>query len=164
MANGHAPTVIDVSSAPTIEDYGREIAKLFSQYYPASGSTRPSLFLEPSRAITSSAQTLLLEVLAVKPAAEKSFNVICNGGRNIAMPTGYEYHELFAAAKAEGTGEFRYDLFGPLCHPGDVLFKGKLTSTPQTGGCRCRLGSPLIKAPFHREGWLAHELASCART
>ena len=133
MANGHAPAVMDVSSAASIEDYGRAIAKLFSQYYPASGSIRPSLFLEPGRAITSSAQTLLLEVLAVKPAGESSFNVICNGGRNIAMPTGYEYHEMFAAANAEAGGEFRYDLFGPLCHPGDVLFTGKLLPRLKAG-------------------------------
>ena len=49
------------------------------------------------------------------------------------MPTGYEYHEMFAAANAEAGGEFRYDLFGPLCHPGDVLFTGKLLPRLKAG-------------------------------
>ncbi len=123
MAGGHRPTVTDVSSAPSMADYARAIAEVFARH-PAEGEA-PLLFFEPGRAITSSAQTLLLEVLAVKPAGGQVFNAICNGGKNITMPLGYEYHEIFAAANLQGDGTLRYDLFGPLCHPGDVLFKGK---------------------------------------
>lgn len=125
MANGHRPRVIDVSSAPAISEYGNGIASLVSNYCARTGAKQPLLFFEPGRAITSSAQTLLVEVLAVKPAGRNGFNVICNGGRNIAMPTSYEYHEVFAAANADGRSEARYDIFGPLCHPADVLFKAK---------------------------------------
>jgi diaminopimelate decarboxylase len=123
MHSGQRPTVTDVSSAASMADYARVIAALFARYAPPGEP--PLVFFEPGRAITSSAQTLLVETLAIKPAAANSFNVICNGGKNIAMPLGYEYHELFAAGNPAGKGEFPYDLFGPLCHPGDVLFKGK---------------------------------------
>jgi diaminopimelate decarboxylase len=123
MHSGQRPTVMDVSSAASMADYARVIAALFAKYAP-SGEP-PLVFFEPGRAITSSAQTLLVETLAIKPAGANSFSAICNGGKNVAMPLGYEYHELFAARNPAGKGEFRYDLFGPLCHPGDVLFKGK---------------------------------------
>jgi diaminopimelate decarboxylase len=123
MHSGQRPMVTDVSSAASMADYARVIAALFARYAPPGEP--PLVFFEPGRAITSSAQTLLVETLAIKPAGANSFNVICNGGKNVSMPLGYEYHELFAARNPVGKGEFRYDLFGPLCHPGDVLFKGK---------------------------------------
>lgn len=131
MAAGHRPRAMEVSAAAPIEEYGRAIGQIVSEHY-ASGEM-PLLFFEPGRAVTSSAQTLLLEVLAIKPASGGRFSVICNGGKNITMPLGYEYHEIFAAGYAEGKGELCYDLFGPLCHPGDVLMKGKLLPRLQVG-------------------------------
>ena len=125
MDNGHCPRVTDVSRVPSIEHYGRAIGQLVAQHYPPSDKNAPLLFFEPGRALTSSAQTLLLRVLAIKPGIGGRLVAICDGGKNIALPLGYEYHEIFAAADAEGKAEMTYDLFGPLCHPGDVLMKGK---------------------------------------
>lgn len=133
MEHGHRARATDVSSAASIDAYGRTIGEMLAQHYPAGAGEMPLLFLEPGRALTSSAQVLLLEVLAIKPSGEGRPTAICNGGRNIAMPLGYEYHEIFAAAKAQEKGELRYDLFGPLCHPGDVLMKAKLLPRLEVG-------------------------------
>ena len=131
MAAGHRPAAMEVSSAAPIEQYARAIGQLVGEHY--ASEEMPLLFFEPGRAITSSAQVLLLEVLAIKPASGGRFNVICNGGKNVAMPLGYEYHEIFAAGNVGRKGEICYDLFGPLCHPGDVLMKGKLLPRLEVG-------------------------------
>ena len=52
-------------------------------------------------------------------------NVILNGGKNITMPLGYEYHEILVASKMGEPLTRYYNLFGPLCHPADILFKCK---------------------------------------
>jgi diaminopimelate decarboxylase len=42
------------------------------------------------------------------------------------MPPGYEYHEILPASKMRDPRTRTSDLFGPLCHPGDVLGIDKL--------------------------------------
>jgi diaminopimelate decarboxylase len=79
---------------------------------------------EPGRAVTSSAQTLLLWVLALKPATAFT-RAILDGGKNIAIPTGYELHELLPASRMHATYDNMVQLYGPLCHPGDVLLRCK---------------------------------------
>jgi diaminopimelate decarboxylase len=93
----------------------------------------PTIIFEPGRAITSSAQVLLLEVLAVKKGVDKVDAVILNGGKNITMPLGYEYREIFAASKMMEPLDRYYNLFGPLCHPGDVLFRCKMLPKLEPG-------------------------------
>lgn len=122
-ANGFPVRPMDTSSCPRIEDYARGIAGLMHEYYAAEDA--PQLIFEPGRAISSSAQSLLLQVLTTKPAAGGFTNVILNGGKNITMPLGYEYHEVFAANRMQEPRSENYNVFGPLCHPGDVLFKQK---------------------------------------
>ncbi len=51
--------------------------------------------------------------------------VILDGGKNIAMPTGYEVHELLPVNGATDAVRDNIDFFGPLCHPGDQLFVAK---------------------------------------
>src|SRR5262249_9333232 len=80
----------------------------------------PTIILEPGRALTSSAQSLLLEVVTVKPGSKASVAIL-NGGKNITMPLGYEYHEIFAASKMHAPLHGYYHLFGPLCHPYDII-------------------------------------------
>ncbi len=124
-ANNMPVRPLDTEACPDIAEYGKAISALMSQYYPLTDPAAPTLIFEPGRAITSSAQMLLLEVLATKAGANGVTNIIANGGKNIAMPTGYEYHELFVASKMNAPRSGRCSVFGPLCHPGDILFKLK---------------------------------------
>jgi len=122
MANGFPPTVLDLSAQPSLEAFGKTVGDLVGRYYPPAESDRPTIILEPGRAITSSAQTLLLRVLAVKARPGANDAVIADGGKNVALPTGYEHHQLLAAAKLGDPATKTYDVFGPLCHLGDILF------------------------------------------
>ena len=119
-ATGYPPAPIDVAAAPTLEAYGREIGGLVRSYYP-SDRDLPTLIFEPGRAITSSAQLLLMHVLAVKSPVSGAPRVILDGGRHSAYPTGYEHHELLPASKMRAPFVGPYNFYGPLCHPGDVF-------------------------------------------
>ena len=125
-AMGFPPGPIDTNKAPTIEAFAKSIVELMQACYPGDDKApRPMLLFEPGRAITSSAQTLLLSVLAVKPGADGSSRAILDGGKNIAMPTGYELHELLPASNMRGEYRGLHSFYGPLCHPGDVLLRWK---------------------------------------
>jgi len=67
-------------------------------YYPPAEGARPTIILEPGRAITSSAQTLRF-ASSRQPRAGANDAVITDGGKNVAFPTGYEHHEMQAASK-----------------------------------------------------------------
>ena len=133
MAAGYRPLATDVSAAASIQDYGQRITGLFKSYYPKAEEEGLFILLEPGRAVTSSAQALLLRVLTVKDGAGGIKNVILDGGKNIAMPTGYEYHEVFAASRLHDAHDTDCNLFGPLCHPADVIALRKRMPTPRVG-------------------------------
>ena len=132
-ANNLPVRPLDITACPVIADYGRAIAELMGQYYKLTDPDAPTIIFEPGRAVTSSAQLLLLEVLATKAGDNGVTNVILNGGKNIAMPTGYEYHELFAVSNMNKPHTDTLSVFGPLCHPGDVLFKMKKMPATSAG-------------------------------
>lgn len=115
----------DVKAAESISDYASSIIELFREYYPAELDEHPTIIFEPGRAITSSAQSLLLKVIAIKPGGNGVRNMIVDGGKNIAIPTSWEYHEVFAASKVNSPSTNLYQIFGPLCHPADILFPVK---------------------------------------
>jgi diaminopimelate decarboxylase len=119
MQNNLPPAPIDTNAAPRIVDYARSIAELVREFYPASDL--PTIAFEPGRAITSSAQSLLLRVLAVKHEVEGTTRAILDGGKNYALPTGYEYHEILPASRMREAVAAAVTFHGPLCHPGDVL-------------------------------------------
>jgi diaminopimelate decarboxylase len=123
MQNNLPPGPIDPSSAPRIADYGRSIAALVREFY--SEEDLPTIAFEPGRAITSGAQSLLLQVLAVKQEQAGNTRAILDGGKNYALPTGYEYHEILPASRMLESSAASVTFHGPLCHPGDVLFVQK---------------------------------------
>jgi diaminopimelate decarboxylase len=133
MALGYPSTVLDVNAHPPVDTFARVVSDLVSQHYPPAAGNQPTIILEPGRAITSKAQTLLLSVLAVKSRPGAKDAVIIDGGKNIALPTGYERHELLAAGRLGQPATRDYDLFGPLCHPGDMLF-GSIALPPLEPG------------------------------
>ena len=94
--NSRPPGPVDVAAAARPADYAQGIIELITKYYPADADTSPTVIFEPGRAITSSSQSLVLRVLAVKDDPSGVRNVILDGGKNIAMPLGWEVHELLA--------------------------------------------------------------------
>lgn len=103
---------------PRAGDYAERIAKLLASL--PGQKEPPVIVFEPGRAITSSAQTLLLRVVAVKETGAAR-QLILDGGKNIAMPLGWETHKIFPVEQLDRPFGIRTDLFGPLCHPGDVI-------------------------------------------
>lgn len=123
LANGFQVNPPREGQAPTTEEYARGIVEQLSRYYDLSSKDAPQVIFEPGRAMTSRAQCLLLSVLALKKGDKFSEFAILDGGKNMTMPLGYEYHEAFIANRMNDVRDQRYSLFGPLCHPGDILFK-----------------------------------------
>jgi diaminopimelate decarboxylase len=121
------------ADCPRPFDYADPIARLIREFYPGPDDQMPQLLFEPGRAITSSAQTLLLSVLTVKRAASGPPKLILDGGKNITMPLEWETHQLLAANKLEEDNVESYDIFGPLCHPGDIVMRNKLLPQMRPG-------------------------------
>jgi diaminopimelate decarboxylase len=108
------------AALPRVEDYAAGIVKIAEEHVQITGGEPPELIFEPGRALTSSAQCLLLRVLSSKSAGGARY-AIANGGRNLCLPLAYEYHELFAANRMHEAAVSRHIVCGPLCHPADVV-------------------------------------------
>lgn len=121
LANGLSVMPPQPGEAPSIDDYAREIADTIKASVPSS--RLPELILEPGRALSSSAQLLLLGVIARKHENSGDETIILDGGKNIAMPPGWEYHEAFLTTEPGQRPLRRYSFYGPLCHTGDMLFR-----------------------------------------
>jgi diaminopimelate decarboxylase len=109
-----------------------DIIDLVRSYYPVEAAASPRIIFEPGRAITSSSQSLILRVLAIRRIVG-SAQRHTDGGKNIAMPTGYEWHELLAVTGAADARDSCYNFYGPLCHPGDLHFRSKTFRTLEAG-------------------------------
>jgi diaminopimelate decarboxylase len=106
----------------TIAEFAAEICATLEKYSVGEPDRLPELILEPGRALTSAAQALLLRVLSVKPGDRDVRYAIADGGRNLTMPLAYEYHEVFVANKMQAQAPTaEQTVFGPLCHPADVV-------------------------------------------
>jgi diaminopimelate decarboxylase len=116
---GYPAAPLDPEQTPTPATYARAIGALVREWYPQGAG--PTLFFEPGRAISSSAQLLLLRVRARKPGPNGSVRVILDGGHNLAIPTSYEQHQLWPVTAIARPADTMHHFYGPLCHPGDVL-------------------------------------------
>lgn len=108
---------------PPPEEYATVIlGELHDLAGEAMSRERLKVVLEPGRAITSASQILLLSVLRRKQTGEGADPIlIVDGGKNIAIPLGYEKHEIFPAGAMDAECSEQYDVYGPLCHPHDVV-------------------------------------------
>jgi diaminopimelate decarboxylase len=106
---------------PRMEDYAAGIVKIAEEHLSIGGGEPPELIFEPGRALSSSAQCLLLRVLSSKAGRGAARYAIANGGRNLCLPLAYEYHELFVANRMRDAADTRHIVCGPLCHPSDVV-------------------------------------------
>ena len=109
--------------APGPEDYAARLVPVVARHLGADRSRWPEIILEPGRAVTSSAQCLLVSVLGLKRGARDGPLAILDGGRNLMIPTAYEYHEVLPVTQAANPERHECALYGPLCHPGDLLFR-----------------------------------------
>jgi diaminopimelate decarboxylase len=127
MSLGYGTRMAIPETVPTPDTFANALSELFEEIRNTASdeSDIPQVVFEPGRAITSSCQVLLLRVLGRKTGVESKDNVIVNGGKNIAMPLGWETHKIFAANKMNEKPVRQYDIFGPLCHPGDILEKNR---------------------------------------
>jgi diaminopimelate decarboxylase len=131
LTAGYPAAPVDPRRTPTISTYAQAIGQLLREWYPEA--ERPTLFFEPGRAISSSAQLLLLRVRAMKPGPAGSLQVILDGGHNLAIPTSYEHHALWPVCGMNRPFDRVHHFYGPLCHPGDVLARQVLFPTLQVG-------------------------------
>ncbi len=120
---------------PTPKDFARALAPLIEQFIKSSdGADRyPAIVFEPGRAITSSSQVLLLSVIGAKSGIDEKDFLIVDGGKNVTMPLGWETHQFFAANKMNIEPCRKYDVFGPLCHPGDIIVKNRMSPATEEG-------------------------------
>lgn len=118
LAMGLPAAPVDPAATPPLSVYAAAIGQRVRDHF---GTAAPTIFFEPGRAVSSSAQALLLTVLAVKPGQRGRRNVILDGGHNLAIPTSYEIHQIFPVEGLNQPADAEHDFFGPLCHPGDVL-------------------------------------------
>jgi diaminopimelate decarboxylase len=121
-SNGYTPQGRYDSPSPTVDNYSSAITELFRKRLRRPEQQQPLLILEPGRAITSSAQTLLLRVLATKTRKDGKTIAILDGGKNIALNTGWEHHHFFPASRMHAPFNQTCGLYGPLCHPDDCLY------------------------------------------
>lgn len=120
---------------PRPEDYATALSPILGELHEETcdNGAPPVVVFEPGRAITSSGQVLLLSVIGRKPANSGNEILILDGGKNITMPLGWETHQIYAAEKMTSVASMKADLFGPLCHPGDIVVKNKQFPALATG-------------------------------
>ncbi len=123
---GYGPPPPNLKDCPPIESFAKNIVGHIDDRCKQFNLKKPTLLLEPGRAITSSAQILLIKVSSIKRRDEKTKVIIADGGTNIALPVTWEYHEVFLANRMSEEKKEYYDISGPICTPADSLFSYKL--------------------------------------
>lgn len=108
--------------SPSISEFAEHISKVIYKYRDSLLASSPEIIFEPGRAVTSSSMSLLLRVVAKKPTSSGKTIVMLNAGRNIAMPTDWQKHHLYHTSPPAFKPLFRYEVYGPLCHPYDLLY------------------------------------------
>jgi diaminopimelate decarboxylase len=112
------------ADCPSPETFGEVLSNAVRRGCTAHGLKEPELRIEPGRALTSGAQTLLVRVRELKTRRSgKTFAMTDGGMQNIAFPLSYEYHECLLASGAEGRSRRRYFVTGPLCSSEDILYR-----------------------------------------
>ncbi|MCP4402611.1 MAG: hypothetical protein GY801_35565 [bacterium] len=116
-----APKVGEVTDKVT---FAKRIVKALQKKCDEYGLEFPTLLFEPGRALTSNAQILLAKVDDIKETRTGKIAIL-DAGINLAFLVPLEYHEIFVANNMNAEYKERYDIVGPICTPGDVLYKAK---------------------------------------
>lgn len=117
-----APPTAD--SCASIDQFAETIVGSARDAFARRDLKLPRLILEPGRALTGSAQLLLVTVKDIKPAFRGARVALVDGGmQNIAFPLSYEYHHCFVANRASAPAAERAFVAGPLCSAEDLLYR-----------------------------------------
>ena len=121
-------------SCASIDRFAETIARTLTAAFARRGLRPPRLLLEPGRAISGSAQVLLVTITEVKTRAGGARVAIADGGmQNVAFPLSYEYHHCFVANRASATATSRWFVTGPLCSAEDLLYRNWTLPALQPG-------------------------------
>jgi diaminopimelate decarboxylase len=108
----------------SIDQFAETIVAAARDGFTRRGLKPPRLLLEPGRALTGSAQTLLVTVKDIKsPLGGARFAMVDAGMQNVAFPLSYEYHQCFVANRASAPATDRAFVAGPLCSAEDLLYR-----------------------------------------
>lgn len=130
---GYGPLPPKPEDCPSIETFAKNIVQHIDDRCKQYNLKKAALLLEPGRAITSSAQILLIKVSSIKRKHEKTKVIIADGGINIVYPVTWEYHEIFLANRMDEKKREFYHISGPICTPADKLYPYKLLPRIQEG-------------------------------
>jgi len=122
---GRFPREPKLEDCPSISTFAKHIVDHINEECTRYNLKNPILLLEPGRVITSNAQILLIELGTIKRKHKEINIVIANGGRNIASPVAWEYHEAFLANRMSESREEIYHIAGPTCASEDLLYLSK---------------------------------------
>lgn len=132
VQHGYAAPLALPADCPAPSDYAAALLPVLERHR-VPGETPPEIIFEPGRAVTSSAQILLLSVLSTKTTADGRTAAILDGGKNLTLPLEWETHQIFPVGRMREAAETACDLYGPLCHPGDVVARAKPLPRLQSG-------------------------------
>ncbi|MFY9511315.1 MAG: diaminopimelate decarboxylase, partial [Rubrivivax sp.] len=82
---------------------------------------RREVLLEPGRSLVGNAGVLLMEVLVLKPGAEKNFCVVDAAMNDVMRPAMYEAWMAIEACVLRPGAASTWDVVGPICESGDWL-------------------------------------------
>ncbi|RJX33938.1 MAG: diaminopimelate decarboxylase [Desulfarculus sp.] len=92
------------------------------------------LVLEPGRVLVGNAGILLARVLFTKDTPAKHFIVVDAAMNDLVRPAFYDsYHHILPVIQANGRGEVKADVVGPICETGDFLARDREMADLQRG-------------------------------
>lgn len=128
------PSPPEAESCASIDQFADTIVASARDAFARRGLPPPRLILEPGRALTGTAQLLLVTVKDIKSAFRGARVALVDGGmQNIAFPLSYEYHHCFVANRASAPAAERVFVAGPLCSAEDLLYRNWRLPSLQPG-------------------------------
>jgi diaminopimelate decarboxylase len=139
------------SQETLLRDIARACARSLGGFARRHGVGRPTIYVEPGRALASASQLLLLKVVSLKQRADGTHVAVCDAGAlSLSLLLLSECHAVLVANKPDGGRTARYDLVGNLPAPLDlvtlrrdlpVLEAGDLIAVMDTGAYFTSLGN-----------------------
>jgi diaminopimelate decarboxylase len=119
---------------PQTPTFPPQVCATLREFCRREGLPLPTLYLEPGRAIASSAQVLLLTVGSVKDRPGVGKWVITDrGAGTCAFPLYYECHEVVLANNVAQPPVERVRLVGPVCFASNWVYRNKVMPVLKPG-------------------------------
>ncbi|MBC7841762.1 MAG: hypothetical protein H7099_05605 [Gemmatimonadaceae bacterium] len=119
---GVPATAPDPSNTLDASSYSAWVCRTVSTFCSAHGLVVPEIVMEPGRALSADAQSLVSTVLELRRDTPFSY-AVTDVGAAVAPGASHEYHQIGLAARGKpprsGPDQV-YRIVGPICHAGDV--------------------------------------------